>query len=991
MYRLKKQLCGIVMLFASLGAFCSAEKEVVLVQDGTPRAVIVTGENPTRSAQMGALELQHFIRLITGAELVITKDAKYPADVRIYVGNSADTVKADPEISRFEGETSLVKFSGNDIYLVGCDSPDYGKVDYKNYLTFPRFYFNTRGSLYAVYDFLERQCGVRFYGPWENSTTFKPRKTLSVKAVNRKYTSPLDAFRLVSDDDATYSKLPFSARERALWELRWRMTELYGKANHNMYSVYFAHWGKAKSPYLAPCFLDKREKMFSQGYKGTDSYNDTILKDNYPDDPDLPPQLCFSNSDTAKYFGNEAAVYFNGKNVRGGWWNMTGRVSPEKCLTPRTPGKPFFYPVEPADSNLFCKCEECTKQFPDLKGDERISNVKFSFVSAVAREAAKKQPGAGVSTLAYIQTLDYPQKVKIPDNVSVQICLTHFSWWHPGIRKSQEEQYNLWIKNEASKRPITLWTYLFSPYWDAQRHFGKYNNFPGFYPWQAGKMMKKFTSDGIKGWFTEVEMQQNWLEAYVSARIAFDPSEDPDKIIDEYFSDSFGKAGNAMKQVYREVENAYWDYRNYPSEWFKNIDKPEGPHGALNPHWGTSLHTEDVNWAIGTPERMKKIESLLKEAEKSVEAPEEKARLQRFIDGIWDRARRGRLEYDIKLANMGKTTNITVTPARHPDAGGNPEKIDWSKAVPTSAWKRTLDGTDTNPQIQMLLAVDSKYLYLKYAERNPPKGDGSSFWNDCVELYFSELPMFPLLQFAVSPNGEKKELIHKIENDVVRMEKYDFNAKFTSHATSGSWEWMLAIPLERLPLNKGKIAMTANFFRTYPGKDARQRVSWSPIFSLDYRNGISRYGRIYLPVVEYQDTSFTLGRSAQPMETVQDPKASDGKAAIVDGNKGWSLTCSLGAVEKALYNVKAYIRTDAVPEDGLTTRFGIYDPVGKKIAGMLPVPVKDISGNEFKEVSFGPVVLSPDMYFYIGGFNKKVSGKNTVYVDRFILEKATSK
>ncbi len=368
-------------------------------------------------------------------------------------------------------------------------------------------------------------------------------------------------------------------------------------------------------------------------------------------------------------------------------------------------------------------------------------------------------------------------------------------------------------------------------------------------------------------------------------------------------------------------------------------------------------------------------------------AMEEKARLQRSITGVWG----GRLEYDIKLANMGKKTNISVTPARLPDAGGNPEKIDWSKAVPTSTWKRTQDGTDVNPQSQMLLAVDSKYLYLKYTERNPPKGDGSSFWNDCVELYFSELPMFPVLQIAISPNGEKKELIHKIENDVVRMEKYDFNAKFVSHTASNSWEWMLAIPLERLPLNKGKIAMTANFFRTYPGKDARLRVSWSPIFSLDYRNGISRYGRIYLPLIEYQDASFTLGRSTQPMATVQDPNASDGKAAIVDGNKGWTLTCSLGAVEKALYNVKAYIRTDAVLEEGLTTRFGIYDPVGKKIAGMQQIPVKDISGNEFKEITFGPVTLSPDMYFYIGGFNKKVSGKNTVYVDRFILEKVTSK
>lgn len=991
MLRVKNCVMGIFVLFTMAGAVRSAEQDILLVKDGTPCSVIVIGEKPTRSAQMGAFELRHHIRLITGAEVAVTSDSNYPAAVKIYVGESADTVKAGLKSSDFEWETSLVKFAGNNIYLIGCDSADYGKVDYENHLTYPRYYFNTRGSLYAAYDFLENQCGVRFYGPWTNATTFKPRKTLSVKAVDRKYASPLDAFRRVGDDDEAYSNQPFSARERALWELRWRMTELYGSTNHNMYSIYFTHWGKAKNPYLASSFQGRREELFAQGYKGTDSYNDSILKDNFPGDPDLPPQLCLSNPDTAKYFGNEAAAYFNGKNVRGGWWNLRGTISPDKCLTPKTPGKPFFYPVEMADSNLFCKCKSCSSQFPNLKGDEYISNVKFSFISAVAREAAKIQPGAGVSSLAYIQTLDYPKYVKIPDNVAVQICLTHFSWWHPGIRKSQEEQYDLWIRNEAAKRPITLWTYIFSPHWDAERHFGKYNNFPGFYPWQIGGMMKKFTADGIKGWFTEVELQQSCLEAYVSAKIAFDPSLDPDKIIDEYFTDSFGKAGNAMKQIYREVENSYWNYKNYPPEWFRDINNPLGPHGPHNPHWGTSLHTEDVNWAIGTRERMEKIEALLKEAEKQVETQDEKERLQRFMTGIWNRARKGRLEYDIKLANMGKSRNTAVTPAKHGDANGDPQKIDWAKASTTGFWKKTVDGTDHSLKIQMQMAVDSKFLYLKYLESNPPQTGDIPFWNNCVELYFSELPMLPLFQFAVSPDGETQQLVHKIENDVVRMEKYDFNAKFIQNTTSDSWSWMLAIPLEKLPLGGKKIAMTADFFRTFPGKDAKLRASWAPVYGLDYRGGLSRYGRIFLPSVEYQDSSFSFGRSSKAMESVADLKASDGRASVVDGNQGWTMTCSLGPIEKAQYMVTTYIRTDALPEDGLTTKCGIYDQENKKIAGVKVIQVKEISGTDFKAISFGPVTLSQNMYFYVGGFSKKVSGKNAVYVDKFVLDKMPSK
>ncbi|MBT7162551.1 MAG: hypothetical protein HN904_07210, partial [Victivallales bacterium] len=50
----------------------SPAKGITLVRDGKPEAVIVLGEKATRSAQMGAFELQHHVRLITGAELPIT-------------------------------------------------------------------------------------------------------------------------------------------------------------------------------------------------------------------------------------------------------------------------------------------------------------------------------------------------------------------------------------------------------------------------------------------------------------------------------------------------------------------------------------------------------------------------------------------------------------------------------------------------------------------------------------------------------------------------------------------------------------------------------------------------------------------------------------------------------------------------------------------------------------------------------------------------------
>lgn len=54
-----------------------------------------------------------------------------------------------------------------------------------------------------------------------------------------------------------------------------------------------------------------------------------------------------------------------------------------------------------------------------------------------------------------------------------------------------------------------------------------------------------------------------------------------------------------------------------------------------------------------------------------------------------------------------------------------------------------------------------------------------------------------------------------------------------------------------------------------------------------YIQGIKRYGRIYLPRIEYPHTQFRA-----PFQ-VEDPNASDGQTAAMDGNKGWTLQCPL--------------------------------------------------------------------------------------------------
>ncbi len=949
-------LSGIMIL--SSPAFCDFQ----IVAEGKPTAVIALNEPATKSARLGAYELQHHVRLMTGAELPIVR-GKAPENTNI--------IRIGGENQGLTGDASRIVFRGRTLLLTGNDSPDCSEVNYKNPATFPKVEYECKGSLFAVYDFLELYCNVRFYWMDETGTVYPVTKNLSVAEKNREFSPPLDAFRHVYDDDKNISRFKVSPRNRALWQLRWRMSVLFGQTNHNQYSIYFAHWDKAKNPNLAKAFKGKRKELFAQGFDGKNHSADPILRKNYPEDRDLPPQLCYSCKGTVKYYAQEVLAYFNGGNVPGGWRNPNGNIPSDRTLLPRFTGKPFFYPIQGGDTGGHCLCANCRKRFPEDNRDN-VSNNKFQFIADVAREAAKTDPRAGVSTLAYIQTLHYPKKVSLPENVSVQLCLTVYSWWHPVSRRMQMDAYREWIGKEAKKRPLTLWTYIFSTYWDARHHFGNYKPFPGLYPWKTGELFQMFTRDGIRGWFTEVEMQYNHLEAYVAAKICYDPSLDPAKLIDEYFTRYYGAAGPAMKAFYREIENAYWNPANCPPEWLRRKDAVIGPKGIKHPYWGTGLHSPDVNWALGTPERMRKLNDLIGQAKKLVRTPNEKVRLQRIIDGIWTNTLEGEREYKIlKLRQSAPPRALSLE--KTSDAGGDFSKVDWRNAARTEKWS-DLYGKPLENSCSIKAAADSKYLYLRFHEAKAPKS-GEDIWKENIECFFHAGNGYPVYHLAVSPDGTSKQYRHELVNDAPKMDSWNIPLKLENRAGKDSWSVTLALPLSGLPLKNGR--MSLNFMRTTPSGS----IVWNPVYSNSYLGGIDSFGVLTFYPLIIQEDQFQYHRKGEQSNLVGDRAASNGKAAVMNANSGWSVQYRFPKdFVPGKYRVAVALRTDVPPEEGLWNKFGFYHEKLRKITDSKVLPVKEYSGEKYKEFELGTWNLSPEGYLFLGGLNRKAPGRK-IFLD----------
>ncbi len=120
-----------------------------------------------------------------------------------------------------------------------------------------------------------------------------------------------------------------------------------------------------------------------------------------------------------------------------------------------------------------------------------------------------------------------------------------------------------------------------------------------------------------------------------------------------------------MRQYYKEVEDTFWNPENYPAE-LRNRQMGMLVLGA---------HTDRVNWALGTPERLAKLDALFREAGKLAANDVERARLNLFENRIHRQMMEGRKKFEQRESVRSVPVPKLVVPMLS-KAG---DKIDWSR------------------------------------------------------------------------------------------------------------------------------------------------------------------------------------------------------------------------------------------------------------------------------------------------------------------------
>jgi hypothetical protein len=141
-----------------------ARAEFTIAKGGSARCVIVQQSGATLAESNAVRELAGKLEKITGAafQVVEVGEGKVP-ERAIIVGPGAAARRLFPEVAldKLGAEELVMRVKGGRLLLAGG---------------------RPRGTLYAVYHFLQDQCGVRWWAPW--ATTIPNTPSLRVPALD---------------------------------------------------------------------------------------------------------------------------------------------------------------------------------------------------------------------------------------------------------------------------------------------------------------------------------------------------------------------------------------------------------------------------------------------------------------------------------------------------------------------------------------------------------------------------------------------------------------------------------------------------------------------------------------------------------------------------------------------------------------------------------------------------------------------------------------
>ncbi|HCE44037.1 MAG TPA: hypothetical protein DET40_10855 [Lentisphaeria bacterium] len=499
-------LLSLALILTGCFSSTSSAGSIKLSDNGKALSYIVTDDKyDIWSDRFAADELAEYLHKITGASFkTIKAGEEKEEDSCIYLNNIA-AKKLGVDRNNLSGQEWIITTKGNDIFITG------GKRD---------------GTLSAVYYFLEKFAGLRFWNMKETLIPETPDLTIPACDIRKKPDFVFRGCQGMENPDSL--KFGFDSLTKVLENGQWkRMRDFRDRAtpiDHGLVQYYVKN-----------DMFEKHPEWFAEiNGKRTLAAND----------------LCLTNPDLPEYVAQKLIQQI------------------EHCKEVSQKGKiaaPFIYSIAREDNAQWCQCPAC-KGFGEA---HRKSGVIVDFVNKVARKVQHTYPDITISTHAYQSAAAPPVGIVPEDNVAVQYCFEKRNMARPLTDESNLKTLNElqgWAK--ISKR-LYVWDYAMS--------FAKFHNraesrydFPVPSMLHMAQDLRLCRELGVSGIYVQnpsLEERDSWgLKNWMISKLYFDTSLDNETLMRTYLEGYFGPASKGMREYIQALYDA--DQRKPSRIWF---------------------------------------------------------------------------------------------------------------------------------------------------------------------------------------------------------------------------------------------------------------------------------------------------------------------------------------------------------------------------------------------------------------------------------------
>lgn len=467
---------------------------------------IVLPESPSPVESHAAHTLAKYIRLVSGKELEVVNSC-VPVKGAICVGPELAGKGLGP-LPVLNEEESIGRSRDGILFLTGAEK-------------------NSRGTLYSVYEFLERELGVRFYTPLAEK--IPRREKLDLSRVDFRFAPAFPLGRIILrlrppdgmsleqyDDFLSKSRISTVYGLRAVEEKFgpfWRTLPVDGDSMHIF--VPASKYYKDHPEFFA--WRDgKRQGATGRGGMGQ-------------------PQVCFSNPELRRVLLEEVRNF----------WRQQG--APENT----------FLRITNNDNDRICQCADCEAV---NREEGSHAGLYLRVVNWIAGEMKKEFPGIRILANAYWTTRNTPRLTRPAENVYLKFCDIEGTFSRrlddPSDPVNRKIYQNIDDWNRAGgKLYATTYTTNFTRYLYPVNDYDTFPENLRIYHEHGALAFEDHSSWTIRG----VDFEQ-W-RYYRSARLMRDPSFDVHTGRREFFEFYYGPAAEAMNDYYELIRSAAKKHR----------------------------------------------------------------------------------------------------------------------------------------------------------------------------------------------------------------------------------------------------------------------------------------------------------------------------------------------------------------------------------------------------------------------------------------------